>query len=84
MMRLVQVQRYLRPSSIQSTIIVFNRPSAPLLHVSDRLFSLARVFSAMDSLDNALNLIVSTYGQEIWPELQVTMFELVVSAATFK
>jgi hypothetical protein len=74
--------RYLRASSIQSATIVFNGASAPLLHVSDRLFSLARVFNAIDSLDNALTLIVSTYGQVIRPELKVTMFELVVSAAT--
>ena len=42
------------------------------------------MFNAMYSLDNALTLIVSTYGQAIRLELKVTMFELVVSAVTFK
>jgi len=42
------------------------------------------VFNAIDSLDHALTLIVSMYGQVIRPELKVPMFELVVSAGTIK
>lgn len=57
--------KILTASSIQSTTIVFNRAGTSLLHVSGRLFSLARMFNAIDSLDNALTLIVSTFGQVI-------------------
>jgi hypothetical protein len=46
--------KILTTSSIQSATIVFTRVSTPLLHVSDRLFSLAQVFNAIDSLDHAL------------------------------
>jgi hypothetical protein len=62
--------KILTASSIQSTTMVFNWASTLLLHVSDRLFSLVLLFNAIYSLDNALTLIVSTYGQALRPRVE--------------
>jgi hypothetical protein len=52
--------KILTTSSIQSAATVFNMANVPLPHVSDYLFCFDGVVNALDSLDNALNLILST------------------------
>jgi hypothetical protein len=84
MMRLVQVQRYLRLQVYKVQQLYSIGPAHRCFMSLIGFYSWVRVFNAINSLDNALSLIVSTYCHAIRPELKVTMFELVVSAATFK